>query len=139
MPRHPFVPLSVAVVSVAAGLVALAAPASAAPRPCGTYPPGQGYALSRAPHSGQVRAGTTIVTRGTLRRGHESCVGFTLGRYTKTPRERVYHLNGSGVTDGTGSVRLPLTITATTRMFYNLNVGRGYSRHSGISEFVVRR
>ena len=126
-------------VAVAAVTGALASPASAAPRPCGTYPPGQGYALSRAPISGQVHAGTTIVTRGTLRRGHESCVGFTLGRYTKTPRERAYHLNGSGITDGTGSVRLALTINRTTRMFYNLNVGRGYSRHSGISEFVVRR
>lgn len=113
--------------------------ASAAPSPCGVYPPGNAYGLSRAPLSASAHKGALIGTRGTLRRGGQSCVGFTLGFYTHTPKQGpAYTLKGGKATDGTGSVRNSIQLLVTTRYFYNLNLGGGASVRSGISEIIAR-
>ena len=113
--------------------------ASAAPRPCGTYPPGLGYSLVRAPYSGKVKLGSIVNSRGTLRRGGQACVGFPLGLYNKPAKQVGYRLVASRITDSTGSVRIPFKITGVTRIYYNLNLGGGKNVHSGISEFTIRR
>lgn len=128
----------VAVASTATILTTGVGTASAAPSPCGTYPPGQAYTISRAPFSGTVRTGTTITTRGTMRRGGQSCVGYPMGFYTKPANRADYRLTGvNKTTDSTGSVRQPLTVTITKRFFYNVNFGGGTSTHSGISEIIA--
>lgn len=127
----------VAAASIATVVVVGTGTASAA-QPCGTYPPGQGYSLARAPFSGTVKAGTTVGTRGTLRRGGQACVGFRLGLYTKPATQVGYRLAGSGLTDNTGSVRKPIKVTTTTRFFYNMNIGGGRNVRSGISQLIAR-
>ena len=128
----------IAAASVSTVMVTGAGTASAA-APCGTYPPGLGYSLQRAPYSGKVKVGTTVGTRGTLRRGGQACVGYRLGLYFKASPTVGYKLSGSGVTDSTGSVRKSVVVKAPSRIFYNFQVPGTPGVRSGISEFTIRK
>ena len=117
--------------------VTAAQPASASPTPCGTYPPGQAYVIGRAPVSGTVARGTLLLTRGTLRRSAEACVGFPLGAYVKYDNIVNYVLKGSGTTSTSGSVYVRIAVPRTLRFFYNLNLG-SVSVRSATSEIIAR-
>ena len=130
---------ALAAVSTASVLGVVGAQPAAAATPCGTYPPGQGYLLTRAPGSAKVRVNASVSLRGTLTRGGRPCVGFPIGLYTKPFDRATYKLKGSAQSNSTGSVRPVLIVDKTQRYFFNVNLGGGKNVKSGISEFIARR
>lgn len=129
---------------IAAGLLAggmtatvlgvVSAQPAAAATPCGVYPPGQSYSMSRAPGSGIVSKGTVVGTRGTLRRGHQACVGFELAFYVKPASIAVYRLRAHGPSDGTGSFRASFAAGQTFRFQYQVRLSSTAVVRSSISE-----
>lgn len=119
--------------------VATAPPAAATPKPCGTYPPGQFYQLTRTPTYGRVVSGTVVGTRGTLRRGGHACEGFELGFYVKVASRPFYGLASHGPSDGTGSYRASWTGRETFRFQYTLRLNNTTRIHSLITEIIVVR
>ena len=118
-----------------AGLLAVATPAVATPTPCGSnYPTAQPYSLTAYPRTATVSKNSIVGTRGTLRRGTDSCEGYTLGFYRKYADEPTYTLHGGGITDRTGSVYVSVKARLTFRFFYNLRLNSTTSVRSNICE-----
>ena len=130
---------ALAAVSTASVLGVVGASPASAGQPCGTYPPGNAYGLTRAPGSASVKRGAAVSLRGTLRRVGQPSVGYPIGLYVKPFDVKPYRLKGSAQTSTTGSVRPVLIVDKTVRYFFNLNLGGGRNVQSGISQFVVRR
>jgi hypothetical protein len=63
--------------------LATAAPASAAPTPCATYPAGQTYNFTATPVTVTVKRNANVVLNAVLSRGasHAPCNGYLVGLY----------------------------------------------------------
>jgi len=118
-------------------VTAVATPANAA-TPCGTYPAGRPYVVTRVPVSSTVNKGTLVYTRGNLFRNNVRCVGFPLGFYVKAASLPDYTLKASGTTDSTGSVRIQYRAGSTFRFVYHLTLSPSYGVSSAISEIIAR-
>ena len=122
------------------GVTAAATPANAAV-PCGTYPPGQAYALARVPSSGNVHRNTLVYTRATLSRGDQFCNGFPLGFYVAQIEGVGVHdfrLQGGKATDETGSVHIAITAGNSFRYYYQLKLNATTVIPSLRAEILVR-
>jgi hypothetical protein len=118
--------------------VVSAQPASATPTPCGTYPPGQSYQLTRTPTHAEVAVGSIVGTRGTMRRGGQACVGFEMGFYVKVASRPFYGLRSHGPSDTTGSFRASWTADETFRFRYSVKLSPNAIVRSAISEVIAR-
>lgn len=126
-----------ATASTAAVLALPAATATAAPRPCGTYPPGLLYALQIVPSSARVRLGTVVSSRGTLRRGGQACVGYPMGVYEKPFDRADFKLIGGDTTDGTGSIHGGIYVDKTLRFLFNVRLNSTQGVRSRTTELIA--